>query len=70
MAVIWIIRSCNHIYNYEYISYHEFKYYREKKIEEIKVSDEEVLDDEATESQSSIYVRCGLVIESGSGKEI
>ena len=43
LALVWTIRSCKHIYNYDYIPYHEFKVYREKKIEEIKVDDEEVL---------------------------
>lgn len=32
LMTVWIIRSCKHIYNYEYIPYHEFKFYRERKI--------------------------------------
>lgn len=52
LIVVWIIRSSKHIYNYEYIPFHEFKFYREKKIENLKVDDEEVLNEEGfTESQ-------------------
>jgi len=39
VTVTWIIRSCKHIYNYEYIPYHDFRIYREKKAEQIKVDD-------------------------------
>jgi hypothetical protein len=64
LATTWIVRSCRHIYNYEYISYIEFKHYREKKIEEIRVDDEEVLNSEGfTESKESVYVPMRLNLE-------
>lgn len=43
LLTVWIIRSCKHIYNYEYISNHEIKVLMEKKMEQIRVDDEEVL---------------------------
>ena len=32
VTITWIIRSCKHIYNYDYIPYHDFRIYREKKV--------------------------------------
>jgi len=46
VTITWIIRSCKHIYNYDYIPYHDFRIYREKKVEQIKVDDEEMLNQE------------------------
>lgn len=44
MSTVWILRSCRRIYNYEYISYHEFKFYQEKKIKDMReVGEESVL---------------------------
>lgn len=32
LLTVWIVRSCKHIYNYEYISNHEIKVLMEKKL--------------------------------------
>jgi len=31
VVITWVVRSCNHIYNYEYISDHEFMVYYKNK---------------------------------------
>jgi hypothetical protein len=36
IVITWIYRSCKHIYNYEYISDHEFMVYYKNKEDKIK----------------------------------
>lgn len=56
IAVVWIIRSCRHIYNYEYIANIEFLVYQKNKADKIRNEDEEGIISEQRSSQSTQYV--------------
>lgn len=38
VTVTWIVRSCNHIHNFDYIADFDFQVYRDKKNEELGVN--------------------------------
>ena len=56
VTITWIIRTCKHIYNYQYIANIEFKVYQKNKVDQIRNEDEEIMINEERSSQSTQYV--------------